>query len=73
MTGVKPGERSSHYKLLPVRLPDETLAAIKAISRTVDRPAWRVIVDAIAAYLGDADGLPERDRRLAHGLLRRTE
>ena len=70
-TGVRPGEKSSEYRLFPVRLPDDTLAALDAIGRVVDRPAWRVIVDAIAAYLGDAESLSESDRRLAHALLRR--
>jgi hypothetical protein len=70
-TGLRPGERSSQYKLFPVRLPDDTIAAIDAIVRVVDHPAWRVIVDAVAAYLGDTDTLSDRDRRLAHALLRR--
>jgi hypothetical protein len=32
---------------------------------------WRVIVDTVAAYLGDAEALSESDRRLARALLRR--
>jgi hypothetical protein len=56
-----------------MRLPDETWAALDAIGRVVKCPTWRVIVDAVAAYLGDEPSLPEGDRRLAHALLRRPE
>jgi hypothetical protein len=56
-----------------VRLPESTVAALNAIGRVVNRPAWRVIVDAVAAYLGDEPSLSDSDRRLAHALLRRLE
>jgi hypothetical protein len=70
-TGLRPGERSTEYRRLTVRLPDDILATLGAISRVVDRPLWRVLADAVSAYLGDGAGLPESDRSLARGLLRR--
>ena len=70
-TGLKEGERSTDYKRLTVRLPDDTLTALNAIGRVVDRPAWRVLADAIAAYWGAGEALSERDRGLVRGLLKR--
>jgi hypothetical protein len=32
---------------------------------------WRVMVDAVAAYLGEGEPLSESDRRLGRTLLRR--
>jgi hypothetical protein len=72
-TGIRPGEKASEYRLFAVRLPDDTRASLDAIGRVVDRPIWQVIVDAVAAYLGDAESLSESDRRLAHALLKRSE
>ncbi len=72
-TGLRPGEKVSEYRQFPVRLPEDTLAALDAISRVVDLPPWRVIVDAVAAYLGDGETLSESDRRLVQGLLRRAD
>ena len=71
LTGLRPGEKASEYRRVGIRLPDDTLAALDAIGRVVGRPVWRVIVDAVAAYQGDAAGLSEADRRLVRGLLRR--
>ncbi len=72
-TGLRPGEKSSTYKRLTVRLPGDTQAALSAVSRVVSRPVWRIMVDAVAAYVGDGPPLSETDRRLARALLRRTE
>lgn len=70
-TGLRPGEKATDYRQMTIRLPDETLAALDAIGRVVKRPMWRVMVDAVAAYLGDGEALSESDRRLARALLRR--
>jgi hypothetical protein len=71
-TGVRPGEKASDYKRLTIRLPDDSLAAVDAIGRVTRVPAWRVIVDALAAYQGDGPALSDSDRRLVRGLLRRA-
>jgi hypothetical protein len=56
-TRLRPGEKASDYRRLTMRLPDDSLALLKAIARTVDAPAWRVMVDALRAYVGDAPAL----------------
>jgi hypothetical protein len=70
-TGLNPGEKSTDYKRIAVRLPDDALATLDAISRVVRLPQWRVIADALAAYMGAGEALSERDRGLVRGLLRR--
>jgi hypothetical protein len=72
-TGVRPGEKASEYQRLMIRLPDDSLAALNTIARVTGRPAWRAIVDALAAYMGDQPVLSETDRRLVRGLIRLTE
>jgi hypothetical protein len=70
-TGLKEGERSTDYKRLAVRLPDDTLAALNPIGCVLDRPLWMVISDAVMAYMGAGETLSERDRELVRGLLGR--
>ena len=65
------GEKSSQYRRLALRLPDDALARLDAISRVVKHPQWRVVADALSAYMGAGEGLSERDRGLVRGLLRR--
>ena len=50
--GLRPGEKSSEYQRLTMRLPPESVVLLKAIARTVDQPGWRVMVDALQAYVG---------------------
>ena len=53
-----------------MRLPEATAARLSAIGRTVNKPAWKVIVTAVDAYLGEAEGLKPEERRAARALLR---
>jgi len=69
-TGLE-GQKSSEYRRLALRLPDDALANLDAISRVVRLPQWRVVADALAAYIGAGEALSERDRGLVRGLLRR--
>ena len=46
------------------------MALLKAIARAVDAPAWRVMVDALRAYVGDGTPLSAEQRRATHVLLR---
>ena len=71
-TGVRPGEKASEYQRLTMRLPDDSLALLKAIGRAVDAPAWRVMVEALRAYMGDAPALSSEQRRAVRQLLRLT-
>jgi hypothetical protein len=53
-----------------MRLPDESLALLKAIARAVDAPAWRVMVSALRAYSGEGPSLSAEQRRALRALLR---
>jgi len=69
-TGMEPGEKASEYRRFTMRLPEATAARLSAIGRTVNKPAWKVIVTAVDAYLGEAEGLKPEERRAARALLR---
>ena len=71
-TGLRPGEKASEYQRLTMRLPDESIVLLKAIGRAVDAPAWRVMVDALRAYMGEAPALSAEQRRAVRALLRLT-
>lgn len=62
-TGVRPGEKVSEYRRFAVRLPDDVRADLEAAAGALRRPAWRVVVDAIRAYVGTGPGLLEDERR----------
>jgi len=68
--GLRPGEKSSEYQRLTIRLPDESLALLGAIARVVDAPAWRVMVSALRAYSGEGPALSGEQRRAVRALLR---
>jgi hypothetical protein len=72
-TGVRPGEKASEYPRITLRLPDEALAELDAAGRAVGRPRWRVVMDAVRAYIGAAPVLSDAERRLVRGLLRGGE
>ena len=51
-----------------LRLEPETKSLLQAAAEVLDRPAWRIGQDAIAAYLA---ALPTKKRRQAEALARR--
>jgi hypothetical protein len=53
-TGLAPGERVSDYPRLTLRFPADLLAALNERAQHEGRPAWRLVVDAIRAYLSVA-------------------
>jgi hypothetical protein len=69
-TGVRPGQKASERPRLTMRLPDESLMLLKAIGRAVDAPAWRVMADALQAYMGERSVLSNEQRRAVVALLR---
>jgi hypothetical protein len=69
-TGIRPGEKVSQYPRFAVRLPDDVRAQLEAAASALKRPAWRVIVDAIVAYVGSGPGLSEDERRVVRAVLR---
>ena len=70
--GMRPGERSSHYKQLTMRVPDETRAELQAIAEVLERPMWRAVVHAVRAYIGSGPGLTADQRRQAQAKVRQV-
>ena len=68
-TGIRPGERLSDYKRLTMRLPADVHAELTAASGALHRPQWRVLIDAIRAYVGSGPSLSEEERRVLQSVL----
>ena len=71
-TGLR-GERVSEYKRLTVRLPSDVRLELKAAAGALTRPEWRVLVDAIQAYVGSGPALTDEERRAVRVVLRLHE
>jgi len=69
-TGLRPGEKLSDYPRMTIRLPPEVRAQLDAAGYVLGRPQWRVLVDAILAYVGNGPGLSEDERRRVRAALR---
>jgi hypothetical protein len=69
-TGLRPGEKVSEYKRLTVRLPEDVKAELDAASGALKRPQWRVLIDAIRAYVGSGPVLSQAERRVVRAVLR---
>jgi CheY-like chemotaxis protein/predicted DNA-binding protein len=69
-SGVRPGEHMSEYPQYAGRVPQEVLDQLKAIAEVTDLPQWRVLSDAITAYI---EQLPEEERRLLDELIARAD
>ena len=61
--GIRPGEKLTDYKRMTIRLPDDVRAKLDATGFVLGRPQWRVLIDAINAYLGESAVLTEAERR----------
>jgi hypothetical protein len=68
-TGIRPGEKASEYQKVTLRLPGDAVAELDAAARTVGRPRWRVVIDAVRAYIGAAPPLTDAERRAVRQLL----
>lgn len=62
-TGIRPGEKISDYRRLAVRLPEDVRAELEAAAGALRLPVWRVIIDAVKAYVGSGPALTEEERR----------
>ena len=51
-------------------LPKPSIVLLKAMARAVDAPPWRVMVEALHAYMGEGPILSEEQRRATRGLMR---
>lgn len=69
-TGVRPGEKLSDYPRMTIRLPPDVRAELDAAGYVLGRPQWRVLVDAIQAYVGTGAGLSGAERRRVRAVLR---
>jgi hypothetical protein len=69
-TGIKPGEKVSDYKRLTVRLPANVRLELQAAAGALRRPEWRVLVDAIQAFVGSGPGLTDEERRAVRVVLK---
>jgi predicted transcriptional regulator len=72
-TGVNPGEKVSDYRRFAVRLPEDVRAELEAAAGALRRPAWRVVVDAIRAYVGSGPALSDEERRAVRVVARLHE
>lgn len=72
-TGIRPGEKVSEYRRFAVRLPEDVRAQLEAAAGALRRPSWRVVVDAILAYVGSGPALSEQERRAVRVVLRLHE
>ena len=55
--GLRPGEKVSDYQRTTIRLPPDVRATLHAIGFALGRPQWRVLIDAINAYVGEGSPL----------------
>jgi hypothetical protein len=62
-TGLRPGEKLSDYPRMTIRLPPDVRAELDAAGYVLGRPQWRVLVDAIRAYVGSGAGLSADEQR----------
>jgi predicted transcriptional regulator len=67
--GARAGEKVKDYPQLSIRLPEEVKAKLHALSLVTSRPQWRIITDAIDAFLRDRS---EAERRLVDELAGRS-
>ena len=67
--GARDGEKVKDYPQLSIRLPGEVKARLQALSLVTSRPQWRIITEAIDAYLRERS---ESERRLVEELAGRS-
>jgi len=72
-TGLRAGEKVSAYRRFTVRLPDDVRAELEAAAGVLRRPAWRVLVDAVRAYVGSGPTLTEDQRRVVKAVVKLHE
>jgi predicted transcriptional regulator len=68
--GVRPGEKSSDYHQLTLRIPPETLRQLDAIAGTLFVPRWRVVVQAVAAYVREGATLSDEQVRAVRAVMK---
>jgi hypothetical protein len=69
-TGLRPGEKLSDYPRMTIRLPHDVRAELDAAGYVLGRPQWRVLIDAIRAYVGEGPGLGDDERKRIRAAVR---
>jgi hypothetical protein len=69
-TGIRPGEKVSEYRRLTLRVPDDVHHELVAAAGALKRPQWRVLIDAVRAYVGSGPALTDDERRVVRAVLR---
>ncbi len=61
-TGLRPGEKSSDYHQLTIRVPESTVRLLRAANAALSRSRWRLITEALQVYLADGKPLTAEQR-----------
>lgn len=69
-TGLRPGEKLSDYQRMTIRLPPDVRAELDAAGYVLGRPQWRILVDAIQAYVGNGPALSHEEQRRVRSAIR---
>ena len=69
-TGVRPGEKLIDYTRLTIRLPEDLRQRLEDAARALRRQQWRIMHDALQAYLGGGPALSDEDRRALGALVK---
>jgi len=67
--GAREGEKVKDYPQLSIRLPVDVKAKLRALSLIASRPQWRIITDAIEAYVRER---PDSEQRMIGELAGRS-
>lgn len=68
--GIRPGENVRDYERFTLRLPGDVRAELTAAAGVLGVPAWRVVVDAIRAYVGNGSPLTDEQRRVIRSVVK---
>ena len=68
--GIRAGERVKDYPRFTIRLPDDVRAEIEAAAGALRRPSWRIVVDAVRAYVGSGPALTDDEKRVVRAVLK---
>lgn len=68
--GLRPGENVSDYERFTLRLPSDVRAELSAAAGVLGVPAWRVVVDAIRAYVGSGTDLTDKQKSVIRTVIR---
>ena len=70
VTGIRPGEKVSDIRRFAMRMPEDVRAELEAAAGALGRPAWRVVIDAIRAYVGKGPVLTDQERHAIWTVMR---